>query len=396
MKKLLFITWDGPQTFYMEGLFMPIFQEVAMHRDIEFHILQFTWGNKERTKITSKAAIKMGIIYTPIFISNKPISSVGNIYTLLSGRKIVKKYIKTNKIDIVMPRSTNPAFVTKNLKGVKLVFDADGLPIEERVDFSGLKKGSVKYRWMKSIETSLLFRADAVITRSQKAIDIHVRKVGEMMREKFSVVLNGRDSNKFSYNIQSRKATRKLLNIEDDELLLIYVGSLGGKYAINELFLIFKELKKGNKTKLLILTGNLDLVKDKISQFELSNVIYKQVLADDVPFYINAADVGFALIYPSYSMQAVAATKLGEYMLCGLPVIASKSIGDSDEILKNFSECYIYNFEQSLESQLQTILDFIRSSKELDRNKIREKALQYFSLEASVDSYIKVLDKIME
>ncbi len=26
-KNLLFITWDGPQTSYMEGLFMPIFNE---------------------------------------------------------------------------------------------------------------------------------------------------------------------------------------------------------------------------------------------------------------------------------------------------------------------------------------------------------------------------------
>ncbi len=27
MKNLLFITWDGPQTSYMEGLFMPISNE---------------------------------------------------------------------------------------------------------------------------------------------------------------------------------------------------------------------------------------------------------------------------------------------------------------------------------------------------------------------------------
>jgi len=78
MKKILFITWDGPQTSYMEGLFMPIFHEVSKKRDIEFHVLQFTWGDKARTEITQEVAEKLNINYKAKPILRKPNVSIGS------------------------------------------------------------------------------------------------------------------------------------------------------------------------------------------------------------------------------------------------------------------------------------------------------------------------------
>lgn len=396
MKKILFITWDGPQTSYMEGLFMPIFHEVSKKRDIEFHVLQFTWGDKARTEITQEVAEKLNINYKAKPILRKPNVSIGSFIALLTSANKIRKYIKENKIDIVMPRSTFPAYWASKLKGVKIIFDADGLPIDERVEFGGLRKEGIMYRWLKSIETKMLNSADAVIVRSQKAINIHVSNIGEQKRNKFSVVLNGRDKNTFDYNETERNLMRKSLGINENELFLIYVGSLRGKYALKEILSIFDTIKQYVKTKLLFLTGDIDYLESKLSNRNSDNIIFQQVKSNDVPRFINAADVGLALIYPTYSMLAAVPTKLGEYLLCGIPTIASKGIGDTEEILQNFEESFLFDHDLSLESQLPSIIDYFKNSKDKDRSRIREKAIQFFSLEVAAESYLKAIEKVLK
>ena len=42
---VLFITWDGPGSTYLESLFLPIFRILAQS-EIVFHVIQFTWADK--------------------------------------------------------------------------------------------------------------------------------------------------------------------------------------------------------------------------------------------------------------------------------------------------------------------------------------------------------------
>lgn len=396
MKKLLFVTWDGPQTFYMEGLFMPIFAEIKKQNPHwEFHVLQFTWGNEERTAITKQAGQNLGVKYQAIPISRKPLPTIGSFWTLLQGSSKIKKYIQKHQIDVVMPRSTFPAYMVNQLKNMdcKVIFDADGLPIEERVDFSNLKVDSMMYRFLKSTETKMLKNANAVITRSQKSIDIHLDSIGEQERNKFFVVQNGRNTKDFKLDKEQREVARKELGLQD-ELLWVYAGSLGPQYCFSEMLEIVEASRKEKPTHWLILTGNTEFANQQISEEQKKWITIKSVSADKVPFYLNAGDIALALRKPTFSMQGVAPIKLGEYLLCGLPVIASKGIGDTEEILKNFEECLLYDhtlISQNVEEWIKEI------SKENRINPmiLSEKAKQYFSLEAAAKSYTNVLDQMV-
>jgi len=394
-KNLLFITWDGPQTSYVEGLFMPIFQEIAKISDVKFHVLQFTWADEIKVSHTKNVAEKMGIKYAALPIIRKPNVSFGSLLTVFTSSGKIKKYIKENNIDIVMPRSTFPAMMINQIKdrNFKLIFDADGLPIEERIDFAGLKTDSFQYKLMKSAETKMLKNADAVITRSEKAIYVHISNIGEDNRNKFSVVFNGRDKNLFKLNANSRLEARKELGLED-EFMFVYAGSLGPQYCFSEMLEIFKNFSQSNNSIFLILTGNTEFAEQNMPSDLKSNIILKSVKSDEVPFYLNAADVTFALRKPTFSMQGVAPIKLGEYLLCGLPVIASKGIGDTDNILENFEECYLFDHAVSLELQKEPITNFLEKSIFAHRNNIAKKAQNYFSLEAAAESYIKAIKKI--
>lgn len=390
---LLFITWDGPQTSYMEGLFMPIFQEIAKQGDYQFHVVQFTWADAQKIAHTKAAADQMGMTYTAWPVLRKPNVSVGSLLTVLSSAGKIKKYIRENNIHIVMPRSTFPAMIVNQIKNknFKIIFDADGLPIEERIDFAGLKKESFQYKLMKSAETKMLKSADAVITRSQKAIDIHIAHIGESYRSKFSVVFNGRDKNIFAYRPHLREELRQELELKD-ELLFVYAGSLGPQYCLTEMLEIFQAYAEKREAKFLILTGNIQFAEQNIPLALKPHVILKSVPAEKVSFYLNGGDVAFGLRKPTFSMQGVAPIKLGEYLLCGLPVIASKGIGDSEKILENFEECYLYDHSVGLLPQIEQIKNFVEKAIFVDRNKIAQKAQDYFSLEAAAQSYLKAMN----
>lgn len=392
MKNLLFITWDGPQTSYMEGLFMPIFQEIAKQGAYQFHVIQFTWADAQKIAHTQAAAHKMGITYTGWSVLRKPNVSIGSLLTVLTSAGKIKKYIRENNIHIVMPRSTFPAMIVNqiNNKDFKLIFDADGLPIEERIDFAGLKKESFQYKLMKSAETKMLKSADAVITRSQKAIDVHTAHIGESYRSKFSVVFNGRDKNKFAYRPHLREEPRQELGLKD-ELLFVYAGSLGPQYCLTEMLGIFQAYAEKRAAKFLILTGNTAFAEQNIPMELKAHVILKSVPAEKVSFYLNGGDVAFGLRKPTFSMQGVAPIKLGEYLLCGLPTIASIGIGDTERILENFEECYLYDHSIGLLPQIAQIKNFVEKAIFANRNNIAQKAQDYFSLEAAAESYIQAI-----
>lgn len=428
MKNILFITWDGPQTSYMEGLFMPIFQEIAKRGDYKFHVVQFTWADDKKIAHTHAAADKMGITYSAWPVLRKPNVSIGSLLTVLTSAGKIKKYIRENNIHIVMPRSTFPAMIVnqinssfvshaffpfRGLRGSaffpfrglrgdkvpfrgfrgKLIFDADGLPIEERIDFAGLKKESFQYKLMKSAETKMLKSADAVVTRSQKAIDIHIAHIGESYRSKFSVVFNGRDRNVFAYQPNLREEVRQELGLKD-ELLFVYAGSLGPQYCLNEMLEIFQAYAENHLAKFLILTGNTEFAEQNIPSELKEHVILKSVPSAKVSFYLNGGDVAFGLRKPTFSMQGVAPIKLGEYLLCGLPVIASKGIGDTEKILENFEECYLYSHNTNQENQINDIKEFLEKVIFAENEEISAKAQHLFTLNAAAESYVKVIKNL--
>lgn len=395
MKNVLFITWDGPQTSYMEGLFMPILSEVQNKSDYKFHIIQFTWGSTHRIAIIQKTAMDLNIIYTAKLITRRPIASIGNFITLYTGISFLRKYIKRNNINIVMPRSTMPSVMANRLKkrNFQVLFDADGLPLEERVDFSGLSRNSKQYRFFKKEETKMLLQADGVITRSQKSIDIHLKTIHNKKPEKFSVVFNGRNTDFFKPNELIKTQVKAELNIQNSSKVFVYCGSLGPQYGWDEMMSIFqKYYQKHTDAFFLILTGNIEFALQRIPSELAENIIIKKVPFEKVPKYLNVADVAFAIREPKFSMQGVAPIKLGEYLLMGIPTIASAGIGDSEELMKEVPNAFLFHHDNP--NAIDEALHFVENLSNVNHQKICEYGIQYFSIEKSAESYVVALNKL--
>ncbi len=374
---------------------MPIFSEVQNQSKYVFHVIQFTWAKPEKIRSIQKAAGELHIFYTPRAINRTLVPILGNLFTLYKGIGFLKKYITENNIDIVMPRSTMPAFMINRIpKGkFKVVFDADGLPLEERVDFSGLSRESRQYQSLKKEENKMLQVADGVLTRSHEAIKIHLETVEYKKPEKFSVVLNGRNTDFFKPNALERENKRKELKISDQTKVFVYCGSLGPQYGWDEMITILRNYRHKNPNALfLILTGNVAFANIRIPIDLKENIIVKTVPFAEIPQYLSAADVAFAIREPKFSMKGVAPIKLGEYLLMGIPAIASIGIGDTEQILNGIPNCFIYDHQDP--KRIAAAVAFVDDLGETNFEEIRKFAMPYFSIAKGADSYCNALAKL--
>lgn len=398
--RILFVTWDGPQVSYLESLFLPIFKKL-INLGFEFHILQFTWGDASVIKKRYDICFNEGVHYQSISLLRKPASIGPMLSGILSYRKI-RKYINTNHIDVVMPRSPFAGLVcllALRKLSCKFLYDADGLPLDERVDFAGQSPSSLVYRLLRDIEAQAVRRADVVLTRSSKAVDILRARAGAgTASDKFYVVTNGRQTSLFTPGTaESRVAMRASLGLAHDAPLLVYAGSIGPQYCIEEMLRLFKLVREQRAdTRLLILTGSPDVVHQALqAQSDLTEfVTVTSVAADAVPAYLACADLGLGFRQPTFSMQGVAPIKLGEYLLCGLPLVATRGIGDTH----NIDAAAGYMVDKMDEPELQSVADWFTGQVLPNRTQLREHCrqvgLRSFSLEASVASYQQALNSL--
>lgn len=391
MRKILFITWDGPETSYLEGLFLPIFLKIEAESNFKFFIVQFGWLDEKKLNRIKKITSEFKVVYKYVEIPRKPSIHLGALFTLVKGIAVIRAFCRDYKIDIVMPRSIFPASII-NLAKIKqpVIYDADGFPIEERLENASLKRSSFLYKLMKYHEQRILNTSETVLTRSNKAIDLHITNNPKLRKEKFFKVVNGRNERTFQFDLTDRTRIRRELGIGENEVVFVYCGSIGPKYAIDEMLNIFSKFhKKHTHSKLLILTSQKAQAKKHLSSDIENSVILKHVNSTEVAFYLSAADIGLAIIYPFDSMKGVAPIKLGEYLLMNLYVITSKGIGDVEEVLRDTSDHYIVDLKSSnyIDSVLAELDDFDLSKSRYNR----EVGLNHYSLEKSVNSYLEAL-----
>lgn len=377
---------------------MPILNEVTKNHSVVFHILQFSTKNNLQIEALQKKAENFGFAYKHFRIAHLPISILGILFTLLKGRNHIKKYVKNNEIDIVFPRSTMPCIMINllknNLKKQKIIFDADGLPLEERIENGTFTRESIFYKLLAHQEKKIISKADTVIIRSNFSIEYHLSKNKGLDLKKFYRVENGRDASKFKFNATERVNIRLELGVKEDEKLLIYIGSLGEKYALKEMISIFFLLcKSDSKIKFLILTPSIEYLNQTINAGLREKLIIRTVEFEKVPKYLFAADIAFNLINQSISMRAAAATKLGEYLMAGLPVIVTSKIGDNDYIFEDKSFCCL--LENHSDEELEKAVNWINSyNNNTSRNEISYFGEQNFSIEKSSKSYQLALDSL--
>ncbi|WP_019517871.1 glycosyltransferase family 4 protein [Sphingomonas sp. Mn802worker] len=337
MTRTLFITWDGPESAYLESLTLPIF--TALHPyGFHFDVLQFHWDEPNKVRETRDLCARSGIGYRGVRVW-RSVPGIGSLLSALAGGWRIDSAVSHFGSDVLLPRSTIPALTTLRSRAgrhLPIVFDADGLAADEKIEFVD-GASPFEYRVMRDVETRILRRSARVLVRSPAAIPTLKARAGPLTTEPdYILFTNGRDPEIFAPGIDTeRLQIRNQLQIGADTPIILYVGTLGGgrKYDIDGLIAVVRAVRAERPdSQFLLLTGQIEEATRELERHGpdlLPHALIRRVPPGEMPRWIAAADVGVAMISEGFSTTAVQPIKTAEYLLCGVPVIGTLGIGQT-------------------------------------------------------------------
>ena len=390
-KKVLYISYDSLTEPLSESQVLPYLK--GLSGDFDLFLLTF---NKEKMSegdmrsISEKYGIKK--IFGLKYHKNPTLPATS--YDVLCG--IIRTFFITKKfgISFIHARSYIAcaiAFALNKISGLPYIFDVRGLLADERVDSGDWKKDSFTYRLVKFLEKSMLKSAKRIVLLSKKGAGV-VEDIEKNSKNKTTVIPTCVDTKIFS---------PKEASIKKGPLKLIYIGSLGTWYMLDEMLEFFKTAKKMKKNAefLIITQSDPSIAKELIRKKKLDEGSFaiRKESHDKIPGLLEESDASIFFIKPAFSKKLSCPTKFAESLSMGLPVITNSGIGDLDDYLKSYSVgVVIGDFkEKDYENAVAKLSDMLEDRRGLSK-KCRDLCTKEFSLESGVQKYREIYDYVCE
>jgi glycosyltransferase involved in cell wall biosynthesis len=344
----LFLSYDGLTDPLGQSQVLPYLAGLS-EAGYNIHIISFE--KKDRRELLGEKIMDLckekGISWHPLEYHKSP-PVLSTLYDLYSMRKKAEALHAKFKFQLVHARSYPPALVALGLKNklnIPYLFDIRGFWPEERVEGGIWNLGNPVFRtiytYFKRKEVELYKKAAAVITLTHKAKEILLDRSDLKPLPEITVIPCCADMDHFNpdkINIQEVQIIRERLQLQPEDYVLCYVGSIGTWYMLEEMLQFYRTLKMSQpKAKFLFISPDS-------KEYILKAAEQQQVLREDlrivsaayreVPAYIAAAQAAVFFIRPSYSKQASSPTKQGELLAMGKPIVTNAGVGDSDNILQ--------------------------------------------------------------
>ena len=363
---------------------------ISCEKEENYHL------HKEKiSRILSAGAIN----WQPLSYTKKP-PVLSTIYDIYRIKKLALQLHGKKKFSIIHCRSYIASLIGLHFKkklGIKFIFDMRGFWANERVDGKiwNLNNPVFKtvFSYFKKKEIEFLENADYTISLTHNAKEeILSWKTIKNNPVKIEVIPCCADLdlfNKQKIDVNKLEEFRTSLSIVNDDFVLLYLGSIGTWYMLDEMMEFFSVFKK-RKTHAKFLFVSKDEHPRIIQMAEKYNVedavIIRPGNRDEIPYLISLCLFSIFFILPSYSKKASSPTKQGELMAMGIPVICNTNVGDTDKIVQDYKsgilisafteEAYLNAIEQMNNAFLP--------------EQIIHGAKEYFSLESGVEKYASV------
>lgn len=404
--KILYLSYDGMTDPLGQSQVIPYLIGLSK-KGYSFTLVSFEKQErflKNREHVEQKLR-EYNIQWVPLHYHKKPpiLSTLFDLYRL---KKIACQLHQQHSFQIIHCRSYIAALVGIQMKkkfGVKFLFDMRGFWADERVE-GGIWPAKhplykIIFRYFKKRETALLNAADYTITLTYKAKEI-IHQWEGILHQPIPIqvipccvdtVLF--DSNKIDEIEQDQ--LRKNLGIKKDQLVLTYLGSLGTWYMVEEMVAFFQKLLQHYPTAIFLFITQDDekSIRQYARRYQIpdSQIVITPTYREKVPLCLSLSNASIFFIKPVFSKQASSATKMGEIMSMGIPLITNSGIGDSDAIVQE-SGCGLI----AARGEYDSITNDLEKLLQLSSSDIRAAAMKYFSLEKGISEYGEVYSKLLE
>lgn len=272
-------------------------------------------------------------------------------YFLLVGLVPLAWHIRKRKIKIIHCRGYPGMLLTTFVKklffsDLKLFFDPRGTYPEEGIIVGRWNERSLSYNLWKRIEKMMVGQAEIVFCVSEGMKD-HFDTIALKNTDKCQVAYALVNGAKFIFDEKNRNIRRTENGIEDNDIVCLYVGSIGQWHSQKNLLNIFAQIKKCNKRSERIFL--FVLTRQHIDFDSMEDVIVKSVHPNEIPDYMCMSDVG---ILPGKSefdfahqilFKTMISSKVQEYFISGLEIASNVSIHEVNRRIVKTSFGMLYD-----------------------------------------------------
>lgn len=384
--KVLYISYDGALDPLGRSQVVPYLEGLAS-RGHQFDLITFEksqqWSQGGERDAMRKRLQVAGVRWHPLRY-HKRLSVFATTWDLARGTVVAAVTVRWRGIDVLHARSYPSAVIADIVGGrfrVPWVFDMRGLYATERVDGGLWPANGRRFRAAKRLERRFLRRAAAIVTLTHASVD-----VVERMRDEaggsapVTVIPTAVDLERF------RPATTT-----SEAFTLAYVGSLGTWYLLDEMLEFAQALRRVRPDVRLLFLVNDDAEAVRAaagrSGFPLDHLAVAHVAYADMPAALSRVDATIALIRPSPSKIASAATKVSESWALGLPVVLNRGVGDGADLAEEHRIGVVVDLQHPESWEVAARALVALTQEEETANRCRAVAEARFALGAAVGRY---------
>lgn len=297
------------------------------------------------------------------------------------------------RFDIVHARTfvSGPAgFVIARLLGARFVYHNEGFYPDEQVDGGVWQRGSFVHRLARGIEDFLYRRADGVVVLSDRAREDVVLRLGARAIPPMIVVPSAVDLAAFQPGDDRPAAS--------GPLSLVYLGSVGLRYRLDDAGRFVAAMRRLRPGSTLTVVSRADpgLVESMLSGAGLPREAWtlKELPHADVPAELRKHDAGLFFLTEGLSEHGCSPTKIGEYWACGLPIVTTPNVSDTDVIVKRQGVgVVVESRDDAARDRAATALLALVGDRETAA-RCRKAAETAYSLDASCDRQIRLYEEL--
>lgn len=400
--KVLYISYDGLTDPLGQSQVLPYLVELnKLGHSIDILSVEKKENFQKREHIIREIVQQADITWHFISYTKKP-PVISTIYDVRRLKKKANDLYQKNQYNLVHCRSYIASLVGLYLKQkypVKFIFDMRGFWADERVDGGlwNLRNPVFKsvYQYFKKKEKEFLRNADYTISLTHNAKE-EIENWKLPNSSSIEVIPCCVDTNLFT-------SPERVPQTSDTPFTISYLGSIGTWYMLEEMLQFFKRLlhSKPEAKFLFITTENPSFILEGAQNLGIpsSHFIIQKAERKEVPVLLSQSDISIFFIKPLYSKKASSATKMGEILAMGIPMIANKNVGDHHFLFEKYTCGVSIDLKSELEKDLQ---EYDKAIREIDhllkipKETLREVALDYFSLEKGVKLYHSVYQCVLE
>ena len=393
--RILFLSYNGVQEPLTQSQALPYLRGLA-RRGARVHLLTFekeTPGGNPPGKDQRAALARDGLRWTWLRYHKRP-AFVSTLFDVALGMVISFWLTLRHRVDIIEARGTIPAgigFPVARILRRRFLFNVRGLLAEENADAGRWRLDHPAVRWVNRLEKRWISSADAVIvlTEALKRLLAGPDYLPRPRAEGVTVIPCCADTDRFLPARETRGPKTAFPTF-------VYAGSLGGYYLVREMFDFFAAaLARWPRARLRILAnGYEDGAREAVHETGLDpgRVEIETVAHEDVPGRLAGADAGLIFARPAFARIGMSPTKLAEYLACGLPVVTTPGIGDTESVVQeDRTGVVVRGLDRAGYEGVCEALSTLFEEGETLRTRCRQSAVRRFGLERGLAGYREVL-----